>query len=120
MKLWVRWAFEYDDRSQKVGLWNCDGERMQEKWQFQNLHRMLTAFLQVKDLTTGQISTLHACSRDQFLHFAWMGSVALNPAVVPKSVSQRPRIVGLQLHQRNGWKMTAFNDGRIETNRKEY
>ena len=121
MKQWVRWAFEYDDRTTKVGLWNCDGARLEEKWQFQNLHRMISASLQAKDLTTGITSVLHVCSSDQFLHFAWIGKVALNPFVIPKGgVSQAPQTVGLQIHQRNGWKLTAFNDGRIVTKKKEY
>ena len=121
MNLWVRWCFVYDDRTYKVGVWNYDGPNMAEKWQFQRLHQMITAQLQVKDLSTGQTSVLHECTRDQFLHFAWIGKIAINPGVIPKSgVTQRAQEIGLQLHQRNGWKVTAFNDGRIVRKQKEY
>lgn len=121
MKLWCRWAFNYDDRTYKVGVWNYDGPNMADKWQFQRLHHMITAQLQVKDLSNGQTSVIHECSRDQFLHFAWIGKIAINPMVIPKGgVSQEPRRIGLQLHQRNGHKVTVFNDGRITRDRKEY
>lgn len=83
---------------------------------------MIQAELHVMDLKRGrQTHVIHTCDRDQFLHFAWIGKVAINPAVIPNSgVSQRAKEVGLQLHQRNGWKVTAFNDGRITREQKEY
>jgi len=121
MNSWVRWCFRFDDRTYKWGTWNYDGPNMSDKWQFQRLHQMISAELHVKDLTTGQTGIVHQCSRDQFLHFAWIGKVAINPMVIPKSgVTQSPTNIGLQLHQRNGWKVTAFNDGRIVSNKKEY
>ena len=120
MKLWVRWCFRYDDKSWKVGVWNYDGPKMEEKWQFQRLHQMIQAELHVKDITNGQTSVLHQCTRDDFLHFAWMRLAVMSPFIDHGKGMELPgKNIGLTLHQRNGHKVTAFNDGRIVRDRKK-
>ena len=117
---WVRWFFRYDDSTWKQGVWNYDGPAMSDKWQFQKLHQMISAELHVKDLRNGQTSVIHSCTSDQFLHFAWIGKVAINMHILPNQTPLEPQKIGLQIHQRNGWKVTAFNDGRITREQKEY
>jgi hypothetical protein len=114
MKLWFRWAFYYDDKTFKYGTWNYDGPGFHDKWQYQRLNQMIRAELHVKDLTNGITTSVHSCGSSDFREFRWFGKVAYNPFVGPHTVTLEPEMIGLQMVQRNGHKVTAFNYGKIE------
>lgn len=104
-RYWLRWRFEYDHKSPRLGMWNRQSDIESDQAWCQPRVGLSRVMIEAKDMVTKDIKVVIDCPAAEYRNLQWISCHHVKSGITYN--------VGLQMLTRY-WRLKVFGIGQVE------